>query len=493
LEKDYEVETKVLGRGYNGEVFMATSKEDKSKKFAVKGFKLIGMAREVKGDLENEAEVFLNMDHPHVVRLVDCYETPERLTMVMECLEGGELFHRIQKRRKFQERDAAAAIHQMLLALNYIHSHGVVHRDIKLENFLYVSQESDELKLIDFGFSKFWEPTTKLKLSCGTLAYVAPEVLGKSYDLKCDMWSCGICSFILLLGYMPFQGSEDTQKQSIKAGKFLIKEKYWSKLTPGAQDFLRRLIVVDPQMRLDATSALAHPWLQVRAKPPSHHHDEVSLEIATSLANFGQASVVRRACMTMMAWSLTAEDRDEVQAEFEALDTDKSGTISTAEFLRVLEDKYHIDDHTAREAFRALDMTHDDEIHYSEFLAATVSARINLHDHLMHDTFKRFDADGNGVIELSDLKEVLGDCFDGTKVEVLIKDMDKNADGKIDYPEFIAYLRAAEDSSHAEAAHQFIDHLADKHGTQSERVMRKKTESGFSDDGAAGGCGCCSQ
>merc|ERR1719183_2388648 len=120
-------------------------------------------------------------------------------------MNGGELFQRVQERRKFNETDAADASSQMLLAINYVHSHGMVHRDLKLENFLYESAKSDHLKLIDFGFSKVWEPNTKMALSCGTLSYVAPEVLAKDYTSQCDMWSFGVIVFILLVGYMPFQ------------------------------------------------------------------------------------------------------------------------------------------------------------------------------------------------------------------------------------------------------------------------------------------------
>merc|ERR1719359_1631643 len=106
----------------------------------------------------------------------------------MECMAGGELFDRITSLKRFEEKDAAEATKQMLLAVNYVHSHGIVHRDLKLENFLYDTEGSTHLKLIDFGFSKFFNSKERMHTSCGTLAYVAPEVLGKSYTSQCDMW-----------------------------------------------------------------------------------------------------------------------------------------------------------------------------------------------------------------------------------------------------------------------------------------------------------------
>ena len=156
-------------------------------KFAVKAFKLRGVSKEKRKELESEAEIFLAMDHPHVAALTDVYESEEQLFLVMECMQGGELFDRVVQRKRFTEKDAARAIYQMLLAVNYIHSHDIVHRDIKLENFLYEAKDSDHLKLIDFGFSKIWHPNTTMAVSCGTLAYVAPEVLEKSYTSQCRL------------------------------------------------------------------------------------------------------------------------------------------------------------------------------------------------------------------------------------------------------------------------------------------------------------------
>jgi calcium-dependent protein kinase len=487
LEDDYKPLSKVLGSGYNGQVHLAESKQTGGK-YAVKGFKLHGVGREKKEELESEAEIFLQMDHPHVCRLVDVYESEEQLDLVMECMSGGELFKRVTERKRFTEKDAADAAWQMLLALNYIHQHGIVHRDIKLENFLYEKEDSDHLKLIDFGFSKIWAPNTKMALSCGTLAYVAPEVLGRNYTSKCDLWSLGVTIFIVLFGYMPFTGTEEAQVRKIKDGRFTKKKDVWSRVSSKAQDFVEKLLVVDPEKRLSAHQALEHPWIAERDKMEQAHFEaSLNEDVANSLIQFGQISAFRRACMEMMAWSLSNDERAQIRDAFIAIDKDRSGTITIQEFKAVLEDKFHIHDDATLQSFAALDTNHADEIHYTEFLAAMVSSRIQLHDDLLKATFRRFDTDNQGFITVKNLREVLGESFEGEEVEKMIAEADSSHDGKIDYKEWIEYLRGGDAMDHhGHAAMKIIDKEHDKAKAEGHPV-KSTVKCRMKEDGAGGG------
>jgi len=455
LADDYTLQVKVLGSGYNGQVHAAKNKTTGAK-VAVKGFKLHGVTKDKRDELETECEIFLAMDHPHVARLVDVYESKEELNLVMECMEGGELFERVTQRKKFTEKDAADAVWQMLLSINYIHSHGVVHRDLKLENFLYDSKDSNHLKLIDFGFSKIYGANDpKMQLSCGTLAYVAPEVLDKSYTSKCDLWSLGVITFILLSGYMPFSGDERKQVQMIKTGQYVVKKDIWAKVSENGTGFVKGVLEVNPTKRMSAEQALAHPWIHKRDELAT---GELDATIMDSLCKFSQASQFRRACMSMMAWSLTNEERASVRNAFIELDKDRSGTIQMSEFKKAIEEKLHISDEAAAGIFEALDQNHDEEIHYTDFLAAMMSSRIQVHDDLVKQAFQRFDTDNSGFITKDNLKQVLGDSYDGATVDQMISEADMKGDGQISYEEFIAYLRdGGANEEHQMAANAIID------------------------------------
>jgi len=460
IEDDYLLDNKVLGTGYNGSVTLATGKQT-GLKYAVKGFHLHGVKKEKLEELETEAEIFLSMDHPHVARLTAVFETPKELNLVMECMEGGEVYERVARLRRFSEKDASHTLYQMLLAVNYIHSKSIVHRDLKLENFLYEKKDGDHLKLIDFGFSKVWEKNTKMDLSCGTLAYVAPEVLKKSYTSQCDMWSMGCIAFILLFGYMPFGNTPEAQQQrDIKAGKYIKREEKWSKVSKIAQNFVESLLVVDTNVRLSAEKALEHDFIKSLEAKRGTADDMggTDANIAEALVGFAEASNFRRACMSVMAWSLTNEERAKVRDAFLRIDTNRTGTITLKELKDVLVKEFDVEDEKSQQIFAALDTAQNDEIHYSEFLAAMVSTRIAMHDGLLKATFEKFDVDATGFISLDNLKEVLGDSFDGEEVNRLVAEADRDKDGQISYNEFITFLKDGGGSEqHNEAAGKIID------------------------------------
>merc|ERR550532_3804609 len=125
----------------------------------------------------------------------------------MECMEGGNLCDRLAERRSFDEDEAANIVHQVLLAVAYLHAHNIVHRDLKLENLLLERNDTTVLKLVDFGLATPFDYGLPMSDVCGSDYYMAPELLGGSYDEKTDLWSIGVIAYMLLTGSPPFQGT----------------------------------------------------------------------------------------------------------------------------------------------------------------------------------------------------------------------------------------------------------------------------------------------
>ncbi|CAM9615846.1 unnamed protein product, partial [Phaeothamnion confervicola] len=198
-----------------------------------------------------------------ISRFTDFFEADDVYHLVMELVEGGELFDRVVARQNYSELEARECIRGMLAAIAYCHNVGVVHRDIKPENVLLASQDNDhDIKLADFGLAQAVSSSAVLLMQCGTPSYVAPEILkAQPYGKAVDVWSVGVVSFILLCGYPPFYASQTDQLYAkIKRGKVRFDDVVWDSVSADAKDLLRGMMTVEPDDRLTAEKALCHRW-----------------------------------------------------------------------------------------------------------------------------------------------------------------------------------------------------------------------------------------
>mmetsp|Transcript_96553 Transcript_96553/g.191379 ORF Transcript_96553/g.191379 Transcript_96553/m.191379 type:complete len:541 (-) Transcript_96553:94-1716(-) len=431
---DFKVSDTILGSGKSGNVRMATRKDMPRHKFAVKELKLEKVAKSTVDQLKSEVAIFLQMDHPYIARLHDVFESKGSLSLVMECLEGGELFARVRSQKCLKEEDAARVTWQMLQAVNYIHSQGIVHRDLKLENWLYDKEGGNNVKLIDFGFSKMCGPNGQMHASLGTVAYVAPEVLLQNYTSQCDLWSLGVISFVLLAGHMPFPSSEDRPSRILQ-GKASVRRDRWKHVSPEGLHFVRSLLVVDPTQRLTAQAALAHPWIK-----QSHQGTQVDVEVIKALQQFRHTSRFRRCCMEVVAWSLSSEQCAEVCEQFIQLAGGCHGTLTIHELKKAMHGLGVSDDAEVQSVFNALVLCCDKEIHYSEFLAAMVTTKIDLNEELISSAFRHFDVEGCGYITANSLRKLLGDTVEGAQVESLLGEAERVEQDRLSFSEFSAFL-----------------------------------------------------
>ncbi|XP_012671106.1 calcium/calmodulin-dependent protein kinase type 1B [Clupea harengus] len=279
----YELREK-LGEGSFSEVRVAQHRCSQ-KLVAVKCIR----KRALKGKesmLENEITVLRKIHHENIISLEETFETSSKLYLVMTLVTGGELLDRILEKGIYTERDASRVISQVLEAVRYLHQLGIVHRDLKPENLLYETPlEDSKIVISDFGLSKM-DDQGMLSTTCGTPAYVAPELLQqKTYGKEVDLWAVGVISFILLCGYPPFYDENDTQlyKQIIKA-EYEFDSPYWDEISDSAKDFIVHLLQKDPKKRYNCEEALQHPWISGGAALERDIHGSVSLQIQKNFA-----------------------------------------------------------------------------------------------------------------------------------------------------------------------------------------------------------------
>ncbi|KAJ9454866.1 CBL-interacting serine/threonine-protein kinase 23 [Diplonema papillatum] len=287
----------VLGHGSFGEVYYATHAES-SKKVAIK---VCGKQMLAKGQgrtlLQREIATMKALDHPNVLMLYEVLETTKRFYLVIELVTKGELFNLIQDNKKFNEATAQKYFSQLMDGVHYCHEQGIVHRDLKPQNLLLT--EKDEVKIADFGFSRFQEinaegevsKSLRLQTQCGTPNYAAPEIfLGQGYSgFRTDIWSCGVILYVMLAGHVPFKPANNSQGlqgviMAIVQGTYQLPPG----LSPQASDMIKIILKTNPDTRATMNDILAHQWLG--KKEPSFKVPKITIsddEVRNSIVAAG--------------------------------------------------------------------------------------------------------------------------------------------------------------------------------------------------------------
>ncbi|KAK6143322.1 hypothetical protein DH2020_023670 [Rehmannia glutinosa] len=380
-----------LGQGQFGTTYLCTEIST-GIEYACKSIskrKLI--SKEDVEDVRREIQIMHHLaGHKNIVTIKGAYEDPLYVHIVMELCGGGELFDRIIQRGHYSEQKAAELTKIIVGVVEACHSLGVMHRDLKPENFLLVNKDDDfSLKAIDFGLSVFFKPGQIFTDVVGSPYYVAPEVLLKHYGPEADVWTAGVILYILLSGVPPF----------------------WA----------------------------GHPWICENGVAPDRALDPAVL---SRLKQFSAMNKLKKMALRVIAESLSEEEIAGLREMFMAMDTDNSGAITFDELKAGLR-KYGstLKDTEIRDLMDAADVDNSGTIDYGEFIAATVHLnKLEREEHLWA-AFQYFDKDGSGYITVDELQQA---CVEHGMTDVLlddiIKEVDQDNDGRIDYGEFVAMM-----------------------------------------------------
>lgn len=287
--------------------------------------------------MKREIRILAELDHPYIIRLHECFEDDQYIRLVLELCRGGELYYRLshQPDGRFAEHVACGYVHTMVSAIRYLHERNIAFRDLKLENFLFESEhEESQMKLIDFGLSRYFKENELMDCPVGTPYYLAPEVLAGAYTNKCDVWSIGVMAYMLLSGTPPFAGEDDMSTlRAVYEGKVEFDMSVFSGVSLQAKNFITACLTKDVARRPDASSLLHHEWflcLADKEKPPS-------IEVVTRLVDFNKRSALFKLCMEVIAHTLTAEQISSLREQFNILDTEGTGEISCKDLQHMLE------------------------------------------------------------------------------------------------------------------------------------------------------------
>ena len=452
-EKYYK-KVRNLGSGSYGTVYLAKSTL-KDNLVAIKVIEKIPANIIDDMEIKNEINILKSLSHPNIVKIYEFFDTALNYYIVTEYCKKGELFEYINN--KYSERQLAVLFYQVFSGLCYLHEKKILHRDLKLENLMISEIEKDIntgeeyfwIKIIDFGTAKIFERKKKEKEIIGSSYYIAPEVLKKNYNEKCDTWSVGVILYMTLTGVPPFDGENDEDIiNHIKIGKYNKTSKRFLSHSQEVKDLVNSLLERDSEKRLSAKDALSHPWFQkfggrnlfcnfnkeeimpyidnlFQYKYNSKIQELVIAFLVHNLGNNDETLIILKMfrffnksgdCkLTKNEFTLALygyknkEDVDEMaDIIFQRLDGDNNGYIEYEEFLRACIDKTKL---MTREnlkfAFRFLDNDNTKTLGVKNILRAFVTKPNKEIEEIFLMTLKEVDKDGDGFIKFNEFCELM--------------------------------------------------------------------------------------
>ena len=447
---------KKLGEGSYGVVYLVNNTLTNTK---VTMKKIIKMKENIIDNLEikNEIEILKKLDHPNIVKIIEYFESNDAYYIITEYCEKGELYGYIK--HEYSEKQLAVLFYQVFSGLVYLHEHNILHRDIKLENILISEIEKDLktvqyffwIKIIDFGTAKIFRQNKRERAIVGSSYYIAPEVLKKNYNEKCDTWSVGVILYMLIVGRAPFDGKDDDEIiASIKKGTYNSKHKKLLEKSQECQDLVMKLLDLNTLTRLSAREALDHPWFR-KFNGRSLYSNFVSQDVIPIIDNlFGytyqskfqqlvlafivhnipissQTKLIHKLfryfnvkgdCkLTKSELSFGLEEfksKDEVNKYindiFLLLDGDNNGYIEYEEFLRACLNKREIlTDKNLQYAFDFLDKEKTKNLSAKVIMGAFVVEGNTKLEEIFQNTINEVDDDHDGLINFEEFKELMLD------------------------------------------------------------------------------------
>mmetsp|Transcript_1928 Transcript_1928/g.3060 ORF Transcript_1928/g.3060 Transcript_1928/m.3060 type:complete len:718 (+) Transcript_1928:152-2305(+) len=451
-----------LGKGSYGSVYLATHRVTGDER-AVKVMNVDRVTSYYLKKLHTEIAILREVDHPNIIKLQDVFFGRRSVYLVTNLCRGGELYEMLTSGKSqgfvFREDRAARLMKDMLSSIKYLHSMGIVHRDLKLENFLFEGESSTSpLILIDFGLSKHFDQTERMRQRVGSCYYTAPEVLSGDYDHRCDLWSLGVICYMLLSGSPPFFGkTPDDIHNSTLTKDAEYPERRFKHVSPVGLDFMRRLLVKNPDFRMTVDDALQHPFIlgqipnmtlnQTVVTLPSSENKRITLpdnfpvrDIIMSLKTFASLPMLTKLVLELIAYTFTSHQVQSFRSEFIEIDQDHSGTISLDELL-VLAEPYEFAelesvfyaitsprrrDGSATTASLPPPPSHQLtkatslDITYNEYIAAAVCQRMSVVQDRAILAFEQLDVGRAGIITPDTIMKALGVDIDRS---ALLKDV----------------------------------------------------------------------
>ena len=336
----------------------------------------------------------------------------------------------------------------------------IIHRDIKPENIMITNREKNgclQVKLIDFGTAKIFEKGQQENKYVGSSYYMAPEIIKRKYDEKCDLWSIGVILYILLTGRPPFDGNDDEEiLENVKKGVYDKWSYPFPILSAQSKDLIFKLLQYDPKKRLNAEEALDHPWFKTaefkKKDKVNSIEPELAQELIENMTKYRSDNMLKCAVIAYLIHHITnTEECFEASKLFNKIDLNSDGKIEKHELIQGFEKYWGISKEEAKEKvdliFANIDTDFNGFIEYEEFVRAAVNSSIFMSQNYLKFAFNYFDRDSSGDITFEEIKKRFLQNSKNTNSKVdqelkqIFDSIDINRDGTISFSEFCKMMK----------------------------------------------------
>jgi calcium-dependent protein kinase len=477
-----------LGSGTYGVVFKVKHKMSnnlRAMKIIKKEFVMEGVNS---SEIEQEINILKNLDHPNILKVFEFFQDSENYYIITDLCEQGDLEYMLDNMHRLDEIVVKILMHQILSSVGYLHSHKVIHGDLKLQNILIESVNSShrtsfkssvrmdmhkfhqssnssklntgenldssndidfylnnmsnyEIKLIDFGCSKIFGKGKSLSGIIGTPLYCSPEIIENKYNEKCDIWACGIIMYILLAGFPPFDGdTEEEIFRNIKKGNLDFKHKEFNNISDHALDLIKKLLDLNQDKRLSAKKAITHPFFKEINNQANSMKKKVDNKVLLSMKTIKSTIKFKQAVFAYISHNFANhEEVQKLRRLFKFLDKNNDGSISKSELLEGFREfGEDISNENLENIIKAIDNDGSGFIEYEEFIRANLDKERLLTDVNIKMAFDLFDIDKSGCISCEEMKQIImGDRH--VQLSVLsefMSQINKSVDDVITYEDF---------------------------------------------------------
>ena len=373
-------------------------------------------------EAKREISILKNLDHPNIVKIYEYYEKEnDNIDIVMELIDGQELFDKLMKVSHFTEQQTAIIMFQIFSSIKYCHDNGIIHRDIKAENIIIQDEKQLYVKLIDFGSCEILtntKLTTNYKV--GSPSYIAPEILnGEEYDYCCDIWSLGVLMYYLLCGNKPFTGNtEEEIYKAIKTKELKFKDKIWDNISNEAKNLIKNMLVKNRKKRININQVLNSDWIKnnLNKNNAKDIHDEKYLKekIITNIVKFKNINQIQLLALFYVIHNrIDFSKNDEIKQitkEFYYYDKDGDGKLSEEELYQMLleggvtkEDLNHV----INDIWNIFGDNKGKFLSYESFILLSLNNKKELlNDKIIQKLFMLIDKKKSLKIKMEDLKDI---------------------------------------------------------------------------------------